>query len=151
MGAARPIVPVEVGLPGSRGRDTSRPYAGLPASIHARRRSTCSFGHPPSHGMLPSATVPRIASAWLLTSSYDHRSKAHSIASRSPSRNIGLMSASKLSSSDGEDMRAPFGTGRAAGRQRAVSSLRYARVLSLDNPGDGQGHEDRRHVVRVVP
>src|SRR5579872_5888516 len=49
-----------------------------------------------SHGIRPAPTAARILSAFALTSSYDQRSNAASIAERSDSRNNGLMSVSKV-------------------------------------------------------
>jgi hypothetical protein len=63
---------------------------GLPLTTQRRNRSTCDCGHRPSQGMDPSRSRARMASAWSLTSSCDHRSKAHFIDWRSPSRKSGL-------------------------------------------------------------
>src|SRR3954451_4068676 len=49
-----------------------------------------------SHGIEPARTAPRMASAFALTSSNEQRSNAAIIASRSDSRNSGLISLSNV-------------------------------------------------------
>ena len=80
-------------------RGAPRFQRALPVAIQRSNRSTCDRSHRMSHGMEPSLTRPRIPSAFSLTSSYDQRSNANSINSRSRSRNIGLISVSKLTAS----------------------------------------------------
>src|ERR1700746_2613166 len=71
-------------------------YSGSPASIQRLRSSTFSLGHGPSHGMDPALIRSKIGPELTDTSSNDHRSKATRIASRSDSRNSGLIWAGKV-------------------------------------------------------
>ena len=64
----------------------------IPVSIHRRNSSTRSEGQAPSHGMTPVLNFSKIAVTLADTSSYDHKSNAKSIDSRSLSLNNGLMS-----------------------------------------------------------
>jgi len=59
------------------------PYAGVPLSSQLLSRSTCYSGHRMSHGIAPESTAARMRSAFEVTSSSDHGSKALSIAVRS--------------------------------------------------------------------
>jgi hypothetical protein len=72
-------------------RVVPRGYGGAPAAIQRWKTSTLSGGHAPSQGIVPARKRARIPSAWLLTSSRDHRSKAKLMESRSRWRKSGLM------------------------------------------------------------
>src|SRR5581483_3226321 len=90
-----PPVQVRVDLLGQR-RERRGRHGAIPVSIQRRKSSTVSSGHMSSHGIEPSSTRSQIASACALTSACERRSKRYSIASTSPSRNSGRMSAAKL-------------------------------------------------------
>ena len=90
---------------GARSRHVGLGQPGMPLWVQRRKRSTCASGHTRSQGIVPSARRSRMASAFSLTSSYDQRSNANSIDSRSLSRNSGLMSVSKLTGSSASVVR----------------------------------------------
>src|SRR3954452_24693299 len=76
-----------------------RPQMAFPPSAHRRNVSTRSESQGASQGIDPLSSTLRIAAAFLLTSSYDHRSKSEVIAPLSRSRKRGLTSRSKLTDS----------------------------------------------------
>src|SRR5580704_4859177 len=73
----------------------------MPATTHCAKTAICAGGQAPSHGMVPACKRLRMAAACLLTSSYDHKSKANRIDSRSMVRNSVLMCRPKLGISPG--------------------------------------------------
>ena len=120
---------------------------GCLASLRPPAERVDSVGVPPrvaGHGA--ALDLPRIASAFALTSSYDQRSNAHSMAPRSRSRKSGLTSRSKLTGTIRHDSSPPFdrclrpqslhlsprvGSRRAPGsrRRRRLRGLQAARAL----------------------
>src|SRR5258707_7237341 len=112
-------------------------YSGFPTSIQRLRSSTLSLGQGPSHGMDPALTASKMGLEWTETSSNDHRSKATRIASRSDSRNSGLMSAVKVGAESLMSLPLAFDDRSA----RLCSSLcrRGMLVGGPDRPHTGEG------------